>query len=244
MHILYKTFSAALIVLLGWSLPLQAQEEQQWQGQAREMVQEQLQARDIKDPDVLQAMQEVPRHKFVPRLYQELAYQDRALPIAEDQTISQPYIVALMTQLAEVEAQDKVLEIGTGSGYQAAVLAELAQEVHSVEIIPELAREAEETLQELGYENVRIKPGDGFQGWPEHAPFDAILVTCAPPEIPKPLLEQLAPGGRLVIPVGERWQELKLVRKTKDSEIRDQVVTSVKFVPMTGAAVQDLQESD
>jgi protein-L-isoaspartate(D-aspartate) O-methyltransferase len=206
------------------------------------MVQEQLRGRDIEDQKVLQAMLQVPRHRFVPQLYQQLAYQDRALPIAEGQTISQPYIVALMTQLAEIRAEDKVLEIGTGSGYQAAVLAELAQEVYSMEIIPELARQSRETLQDLGYDNVRVKQGDGFQGWPEKAPFQAILVTCAPPEIPDPLLEQLAPGGRLVIPVGERWQELKLVSKSRDGSLQQQTVTSVRFVPMTGEGVQKMQD--
>ncbi|MGM0423573.1 MAG: protein-L-isoaspartate(D-aspartate) O-methyltransferase [Thermodesulfobacteriota bacterium] len=243
MSSLHKALLLALLLLLGSSCALQAQEPD-WQEQRRNMVQEQLEGRDIEDQKVLRAMQEVPRHEFVPRLYQDLSYQDRALPIAEGQTISQPYIVALMTQLTEIQAEDKVLEIGTGSGYQAAVLAELAQEVYSVEIIPELAKQAQEALQELGYENVHVKQGDGFQGWPGKAPFEAILVTCAPPEIPEPLLEQLAPGGRLVIPVGERWQKLKVLRKSQDGSLQEESVTSVRFVPMTGKGVQQMQEDD
>lgn len=243
MRILCQSFCAALMLILTSSLCLQAQ-ELDWEQQRQKMVQEQLKGRDIEDPKVLKAMQKVPRHRFVPEFYQDLAYRDRALPIAQGQTISQPYIVALMTQLAEIAPEDRVLEIGTGSGYQAAVLAELSQEVYSIEIVPELARQAKETLQELGFDNLRVKQGDGFQGWPEQAPFNAILVSCAPPEIPEPLLEQLAPGGRLVIPVGERWQELKVVRKTRDGDLREQIVTSVRFVPMTGPGVKELDNKN
>ncbi len=241
--LLCHSFCVALMLILASSLCLQAQEPD-WEQQRQKMVQEQLKGRDIVDPKVLKAIQKVPRHRFVPDFYQDLAYKDRALPIAQGQTISQPYIVALMTQLADIDPEDRVLEIGTGSGYQAAVLAELSQEVYTIEIVPKLAKQAKETLQGLDFEQVRVKQGDGFQGWPEHAPFDAILVTCAPPEIPAPLLEQLAPEGRLVIPVGERWQELKVVHKTRDGDLREQIVTSVRFVPMTGHGVKELHNKN
>ncbi len=234
------------ILALAWSSIgpwswLQAQ-AQDWESQRKKMVQEQLQARDIESPEVLQAMLEVPRHKFVPERHQYLAYTDQALPIAQKQTISQPYIVALMTELAQVRKKDKVLEIGTGSGYQAAVLAHLAQEVYSIEIIPELAQGARQLLQELGYHNVWVRTGDGFQGWPEQAPFDSILVTCAPPEEPQPLIDQLVPGGRLVIPVGETWQQLKVLHKQEDGTLQDKTVAPVRFVPMTGPGVQELAD--
>src|SRR5690606_38189454 len=162
------------------------------------MVEQQLAARDIDAPRVLQAMRAVPRHRFVPASLAADAYRDQSLPIGHDQTISQPYIVALMTQLARVSPGDRVLEVGTGSGYQAAVLGELGAEVYSIEIVAPLARQAQRLLEELGYANVVVKAGDGYAGWPEHAPFDAIVVTAAPERIPAPLLEQLKPGGRLV----------------------------------------------
>jgi protein-L-isoaspartate(D-aspartate) O-methyltransferase len=197
------------------------------------MVQSQIRARGVKDERVLAAMATVPRHEFVPRDQQGHAYEDRPLPIGEGQTISQPYIVALMTELLEVEKGDKVLEIGTGSGYQAAVLAELTPHVYTIEIIPSLARTAEETLRRLEYDSVQVKTGDGYLGWPEHAPFDAIIVTCAPEEVPKALREQLGEGGRMVIPVGPQWthQTLYLLRKT-DGRLQREEVISVRFVPM------------
>ena len=206
----------------------------------QKMVQEQLKSRGIQDQRVLQAMQKVPRHAFVPEHLAEQAYADHPLPIGHDQTISQPYIVALMSELAEISPQDKVLEIGTGSGYQAAVLAELCRAVYSVEIVEPLAREARQRLEQLGYENVSVRCGDGFQGWEEQAPFDAIVVTCAPPEIPPPLLEQLGEGGRLVIPVGELWQELRVVSKT-GGRLRTREVIPVRFVPMTGQGVEQME---
>jgi len=229
------------VLLLGlallWHLPAEAEPS----GAARrEMVQEQLQARGIKDEGVLQAMRSVERHLFVPQHLKDLAYADRPLPIGHEQTISQPYIVALMTELAHVDSEDRVLEIGTGSGYQAAVLAELCRRVYSVEIIEPLAREARQRLERLGYENVAVRCGDGFKGWKEHAPYDAILVTCAPPDIPSPLIEQLGEGGRLVIPVGELWQELKVVTK-KGGHLRTEDIVPVRFVPMTGQGVERMQ---
>ena len=197
------------------------------------MVAEQLVARDITDPRVLDAMRSVPRHEFVPPAQRERAYDDTPLPIGHGQTISQPYIVALMTQLAELTPQARVLEIGTGSGYQAAVLAAIAREVWSIEILEPLARSAETTLERLGVRNVHVRNGDGWKGWPEAAPFDAIVVTAAPETVPSALLDQLAPGGRLVIPVGDDEQVLEVHQRTPDG-IRVRRVAAVRFVPMTG----------
>jgi protein-L-isoaspartate(D-aspartate) O-methyltransferase len=202
-----------------------------------EMVATQIAARDVKDPRVLEALRRVPRHRFVPDALVDQAYADRPLPIGLGQTISQPYIVALMTELVRPEPSMKVLEVGTGSGYQAAVLAGLVREVYTIEIVPELGQRAEAVLQSLGHANVHVRVGDGFGGWPEHAPFDAIVVTAAPSRIPPPLLEQLAPGGRLVIPVGDSLQELVLVTRTADGYDRRTVIP-VRFVPMTGEAQQ------
>ena len=200
------------------------------------MVQEQLAARDITNPRVLEAMGRVPRHRFVLRGYEYSAYEDRALPINEGQTISQPYIVALMTQLADPQPGDRVLDIGTGSGYQAAVLAEMGAKVWSIEIIPELAEEAKQRLKELNYDKVEVRAGDGYRGWPEHAPFDAIILAAAAPKIPQPLLDQLAPGGKLVLPVGEDGglQDLLVLTKKEDGSIDRETVAPVAFVPMTG----------
>jgi len=203
--------------------------------QARErMVRDQIAARGVSDGRVLAAMRQVPRHEFVLPAYRDRAYDDSPLPIEAEQTISQPYIVALMTELAEVRPGDRVLEVGTGSGYQAAVLAQLGGEVRSIEIIEELARTAWQRLSRLGY-RVRVRHGDGYAGWPEHAPFDAIIVTAAPPSIPPPLEAQLAVGGKLVVPVGEGYQELVVVERTADGYER-RSVAPVRFVPMTGRA--------
>lgn len=207
--------------------------------QRERMVKEQIEARGIKDKRLLQAMRKVKRHLFMPFMYRVWAYEDRPLPIGEGQTISQPYIVALMTELLELQGNEKVLEIGTGSGYQAAVLAELAKEVYTIEILQPLAKRAERLLKTLGYQNIQVKRGDGFLGWPEHAPFDAIIVTCAPEEIPAPLTEQLAEGGRLVIPVGTHWQELKVVKKAGTKQVITNVIP-VSFVPM----LRDKQTQD
>jgi protein-L-isoaspartate(D-aspartate) O-methyltransferase len=200
------------------------------------MLEEQIEARGISDPRVLAALREVPRHEFVPAAHRADAYADRPLPIGEGQTISQPYIVALMTELAAVGPGSVVLEVGTGSGYQAAVLAACGAEVYSVEIVDALAKRAAHDLERLGYPKVHVRSGDGYLGWPEHAPFDAILVTAAAPRVPPALLEQLRVGGRLVIPVGEtgREQSLQVHTRTEHGvEVHD--VVPVRFVPMTGA---------
>ena len=198
------------------------------------MVETQIVARGVRDPCVLTAMREVQRHLFVDPAQRAQAYEDHPLPIAGNQTISQPYIVALMTELAEVTPNEKVLEIGTGSGYQSAVLSRCSREVYSIEIVPELARASGERLRRLGYGNVTVKEGDGYRGWSEHAPFDAIIVTAAPDRIPQPLLDQLAPGGRMVIPVGSFFQELKVLSKDKNGKIGEKDILPVRFVPMTG----------
>jgi protein-L-isoaspartate(D-aspartate) O-methyltransferase len=199
------------------------------------MVSDQLAARGIRDARVLDAMRSVERHRFVPEAERGEAYDDHPLPIGDGQTISQPYIVALMTELALVRPDARVLEIGTGSGYQAAVLSLLAREVWTIEIVEPLAREAADRLARLGYRNVTVRAGDGYGGWPEKAPFDAILVTAAPPEIPAPLLAQLAVGGRLVAPVGDLSQDLVVVERTLSGN-RTRRVAPVRFVPMTGEA--------
>ncbi len=201
------------------------------------MVETQIKARGVKDPRVLSALAKVERHRFVPQEYLDSAYSDQPLPIGEGQTISQPYIVALMTELLELKGNEKVLEIGTGSGYQAAILAELAKEVYTIEIIEPLASKANKTLSDLGYQNVHVKAGDGYLGWPEAAPFDAIIVTAAPDHIPKPLIDQLKEGGRMVVPVGTHTQELvKIVKRSGKIETTN--VIPVLFVPMTGEGVK------
>jgi len=201
----------------------------------RRMVDEQIEAREIVDPRVLEAMRTVPRHEFVPAAERTHAYEDRPLPIGEGQTISQPYIVALMTQLAAVGTGSRVLEVGTGSGYQAAVLEACGAEVYTIEIVDALAKRAQRDLTRLGYKKVHVRSGDGYRGWPEVAPFDAIVVTAAAPRVPPALLEQLRVGGRLVIPVGETWDAQSLqvhVRTETGFEVHD--VVPVRFVPMTG----------
>jgi protein-L-isoaspartate(D-aspartate) O-methyltransferase len=201
------------------------------------MVREQIERQGVKDAKVLAAMRKVPRHEFLPPELRSRAYDDRPLPIAEGQTISQPYIVAFMTEQLDLEPGERVLEIGTGSGYQAAVLAELVKDVYSIEIVEPLARQAAETLKRLGYERVHTRIGDGYLGWPEAAPFQGIIVTCAPNAVPKPLVEQLAEGGRMVIPVGEAGdvQELVVLRKV-DGKLVTKKSLPVRFVPMTGKA--------
>jgi protein-L-isoaspartate(D-aspartate) O-methyltransferase len=199
------------------------------------MVREQIEARGVHTAAVLQAMRKVPRHEFVPESARRAAYDDRPLPIGRGQTISQPYIVALMTELARLTPESRVLEVGTGSGYQAAILAEMAAEVYTIEIVPELALHAEGELARLNYKNVHLRTGDGYRGWPELAPFDAIVVTAAPEKIPPPLFEQLKVGGRLVIPVGDHSQGLKVVTHTAEG-YREENSGSVRFVPMTGRA--------
>lgn len=230
-----------LLVLAGMAAaargPLQSDEA--LAAKRKAMVDRQIAARGVTDPRVLQAMRDVPRHAFVPPEYAALAYEDHPLPIEEGQTISQPYIVALMTQLLALKEGDKVLEIGTGSGYQAAVLARLTDRVFTIEIHEPLAVKASETLTRLGYSQVKVRSGDGFFGWPEEAPFDAVIVTCAVPRVPSSLLEQLAEGGRLVAPLGDTrtYQTLTVITK-KDGQPRVRQVLDVRFVPMTGEALK------
>lgn len=199
------------------------------------MVKEQIQSRGITDAQVLQAMRRVSRHAFVPEEYVSQAYEDHPLPIGYGQTISQPYIVALMSEQLGLQPGDKVLEIGTGSGYQAAILAEMGMEVYTVEIIPELAERAAQTLEEQGYTNVHVRSGDGYFGWEEHAPFDAIIVTAAPDHLPQPLVNQLARGGRLIIPIGPpgSYQSLWLFEKNAEGELVSENLGGVAFVPFT-----------
>lgn len=206
------------------------------------MVEEQIAGRGVENAAVLDALRQVPRHLFIPESVRDQAYEDFPLPIGEGQTISQPYIVALMTQLADLGPEDKVLEIGTGSGYQAAVLSRLAREVYSIEILEPLGRRAAGTLQRLGYDNVHVRVGDGYGGWPEEAPFDAILVTAAAPDQPPPPLEeQLKVGGRMVIPVGKYFQDLVVLTRTPQGKVRRSVIP-VRFVPMTGEIENEPEE--
>jgi len=202
-------------------------------GERRRMVDEQIRGRGVEKDSVLRAMEKVPRHLFVPEELRHLAYADRPLPIGLEQTISQPAIVAYMTEAADISKKERVLEIGTGSGYQAAVLGEVAAEVYSIEIIPELAERARRVLGELGYGNVFVRAGNGYLGWPERAPFDAILVTAAPDEIPQALVDQLAVGGRMVVPVGVGDQEMVIVEKGRKG-VTTRKTIPVRFVPMTG----------
>ncbi|PYL69169.1 MAG: protein-L-isoaspartate(D-aspartate) O-methyltransferase [Verrucomicrobia bacterium] len=202
------------------------------------MVQQQLMARGINDARVLAAMAKVPREEFVPRESRAVSYEDGPMPIGHGQTISQPYIVAFMTEQLRPKPSDRVLEVGTGSGYQAAILAGLVKDVYTIEIIGALAKDAEATLQRLGYKNVYVRVGDGYRGWPEHAPFDAITVTCAPDHVPQPLIDQLKEGGRMIIPVGGFGnQELYLLEK-KNGQLQRQSVLPVRFVPMAGEATE------
>jgi protein-L-isoaspartate(D-aspartate) O-methyltransferase len=205
-----------------------------YQAQREEMVREQIEARGVRNPEVLRVMRETPRHLFVPEALRSQAYLDGPLPIGLGQTISQPYIVAVMTELLQPDKTHKALEIGTGSGYQAAVLSPLVKHLYSIEIVPELARRSAELLKKLGYGNVTVRQGDGYLGWPEEAPFDRIILTAAPSEIPGTLLSQLKPGGRLVAPVARTgWdQDLVLVEKGLDGKLRERSIFPVRFVPM------------
>ncbi len=200
--------------------------------QRQRMVEQQLKPRGIKDERVLGAMAKVPREEFIPMNARGDAYEDGPLPIGYDQTISQPYIVAFMTEQLRPKASDRVLEIGSGSGYQAAILAELVTDVYTIEIVEPLAKNAEATVQRLGYKNVHIRVGDGYKGWPEEAPFDAIVVTCAPENVPQPLVDQLKDGGRMVIPVGERFAQQLYLFEKRNGQLKESVTLPVRFVPM------------
>ncbi|MBN1476502.1 protein-L-isoaspartate(D-aspartate) O-methyltransferase [Candidatus Sumerlaeota bacterium] len=226
----------SLFILLFPSMVI-AQTPEAWAARREAMVARQIEDRGVSDPATLAAMRAVPRHEFVPRDARPLAYADQPLPIGQGQTISQPYIVGYMTEQLELEPDDRVLEVGTGSGYQAAVLAEIASPVYTVEIIPALAQSADSRLARLGYDGIVRRQADGYYGWEEHAPFDAIIVTAAAAgQPPPPLIEQLAPGGRLICPVGTtRWsQNLILVTKDEEGAIRTRPLIGVRFVPLTG----------
>ena len=228
----YLLFAAVATAGCGQQVPTAAD----FAAQRERMVEKQLKFRGIKDERVLAAMAKVPREEFIPVDTRAEAYEDGPLPIGYDQTISQPYIVAFMTEQLRPKSNDRVLEIGSGSGYQAAVLAELVADVYTIDIVEPLAKTAEATLQRLGYKNVHIKVGDGYKGWPEEAPFDAIIVTCAPEKVPQPLVDQLTDGGRMVIPVGERFaQQLYLLEK-KNGQLKESVTLPVRFVPMLRSA--------
>jgi protein-L-isoaspartate(D-aspartate) O-methyltransferase len=221
-------------LLFGLAAPAGCSSSERDYAKERErMVDRQIVARGIRDPRVIAAMKTVPRERFVPRGLRYLAYADAALPIGSGQTISQPYIVALMSESLDLKEHGRVLEVGTGSGYQAAVLAQIADTVYTIEILPELAARAEALLDSLGYRNVRVRAGDGFDGWPSAAPFDGVIVTAAAPRVPEPLAAQLKTGGRLVIPVGEESQELEVYEKTPTG-LRIVSTLPVRFVPMTG----------
>jgi protein-L-isoaspartate(D-aspartate) O-methyltransferase len=235
-----KAHGKAMLRIFGFTLlPLMlpvfsgAQDQGDFARLRHHMVETQIEARGVTDPAVLSAMRRVPRHLFVPEKYRSLAYEDHPIPIGEGQTISQPYIVAYMTEALDLNPTDRVLEIGTGSGYQAAVLAESVKDVYTVEIVETLGLRAKETLEALGYENVHIRIGDGYKGWPPKAPFDAIIVTCAPQAIPEALKNQLKEGGRMIIPVGPVGSVQRLVRCVKkDGRIKKADVMPVRFVPM------------
>jgi protein-L-isoaspartate(D-aspartate) O-methyltransferase len=224
------------LALATFAEPARAASADRFAALRERMVAEQIAARGVTDAAVLRAMRAVPRHEFVPAGGRAQSYADHPLPIGEGQTISQPYIVALMTELARVRPGSRVLEIGTGSGYQAAVLAELGAEVWTIEIVAPLARQAAADLERNGYGGVRTKIGDGYAGWPEAAPFDAVLITAAPPRVPAPLLDQLKPGGRLVVPEGRVEQELVVYTKDDAGRVTRSAVVPVRFVPMTGRA--------
>jgi protein-L-isoaspartate(D-aspartate) O-methyltransferase len=204
----------------------------------QQMVQEQLKPRGIHDERVLAALAKVPREGFVPENLRAKSYADSALPIGHDQTISQPFIVAYMTEQLRLQPNDRVLEIGTGSGYQAAVLAELAKDVYTIEIIEPLAKDASARLARLGYNNAHVKVGDGYQGWPEVAPFDAVIVTCAPDKVPQPLTQQLKEGGRMIIPVGTGLDQQLFLLEKKDGQMAERAILPVRFVPMAGEAAK------
>ncbi|MFC1785037.1 protein-L-isoaspartate(D-aspartate) O-methyltransferase [Candidatus Neomarinimicrobiota bacterium] len=229
-----------LIVQLGSTSLAQSQQSQlhssnmskHWSDKANSMVKFQIEKRGIINADILQVMRVTPRHLFVPPALSTMAYDDYPLPIGKEQTISQPYIVALMTELLELKGDEKILEIGTGSGYQAAVLSQLVDSVYTIEIVESLANTAKKRLDNLNYKNVVVKHGDGYKGWPSLAPFDAIIVTAAPENVPQTLIDQLKVGGCIVIPVGDKWQELQLITKTSSDTIKRKTVIPVRFVPM------------
>lgn len=230
--LLIQLFAILFLPLFGNAFQINNNFPYDWEIAAQIMVNKQIKDRGIIDPKVLDVLSKTPRHKFVPDDMVLYAYDDRPLPIGEGQTISQPYIVALMTELLSLSGKEKVLEIGTGSGYQSAILSLLSNKVYTIEIVKSLAIQAKKVLQELELHNVYVRWGDGYKGWPSEAPFDCIIVTAAPDTIPEALIKQLKIGGKLVIPVGKYWQELKVISKTSDSKINEKTIIPVRFVPM------------
>jgi protein-L-isoaspartate(D-aspartate) O-methyltransferase len=204
----------------------------------QKMVEQQLKPRGIKDERVLAAMAKVPREEFVPENLRDKGYSDSALPIGQDQTISQPFIVAFMTEQLQLQPTDRILEIGTGSGYQTAVLAELVKDVYTIEIVEPLAKDASARLTRLGYSNAHVKVGDGYEGWPDVAPFDAIIVTCAPDKVPQPLTQQLKENGRMIVPVGSGMEQQLFLLEKKDGQLAQTAILPVRFVPMVGQAAK------
>ena len=239
-HLIAVRVRAWLAIVVGLCLgaahPIRAQTADQWAEARRVMVEEAIIGGGIKRPDVIDSLRATPRHEFIPAPQRKNAYFDMALPIGEGQTISPPLVVAFMTEQLDPKATDKVLEIGTGSGYQAAVLSPLAREVYTIEIVEPLGRRAAKTLKRLSYSNVHIKIGDGFQGWPEHAPFDKIIVTCSPENVPQPLVDQLREGGRIVVPLGQRYQQMLYLMKKVGGKLVTESLEPTFFVPMTGRA--------
>lgn len=235
--LVYLSVGAILGVLDG---ELSAQQDT-FAMQRQRLVEDIILPGGIKDPRVVEAIRQTPRHEFVDPAHRQAAYADMALPIGEGQTISSPYIVAVMTEVLDPQPTDRVLEIGTGSGYQAAVLAPLVDQVYTIEIVESLGRQADRVLKRLGYENVHVRLGDGFKGWPEAAPFDKIIVTCSPEDVPMPLVEQLAEGGLMVIPVGERYQQTLTLMRKQDGQLQRQALRPTLFVPMTGRAEEERQ---
>jgi len=228
---------ALLLVTLA-TASADAQRRDGFEAQRKRLVEENVAGAGVKDPRVLQSLLDTPRHEFVAPALRDQAYYDMALPIGSQQTISSPFIVAYMTECLDPQPTDKVLEIGTGSGYQAAVLSPLVQDVYTIEIVPALGRAAERVLRKLNYKNVHTKVGDGFKGWPEHAPFDKVIVTCSPEKVPQPLVDQLAEGGLMVIPVGERYQQTLFLMRKRDGRLQSEALRPTLFVPMTGTAEQ------
>src|SRR5437868_12107498 len=226
----------AVAVLAAGGCGQKALQPSDFAAQRQQMVERQLMTRGINDQRVLAAMAKVPREEFVTQEARSASYEDGPLPIGYGQTISQPYVVAFMTEQLRPKPSDRVLEVGTGSGYQAAILAELVSDVYSIEIVEPLAKDAEATLQRLGYKNVHVKVGDGYKGWPEEAPFNAVIVTCAPEKVPQSLVEQLKDDGRMVIPVGEQFAQQLYVLETKNGQLKESVTLPVRFVPMTREA--------
>lgn len=233
-EIVFLTLTLLPIFLLT-DFPTVEENPDEYMSRRWEMVENQLISRGIQDSRLIQAMLKIPRHMFVPEDLRESAYGDNPIPIGMDQTISQPYIVALMTELLRLKEKEKVLEVGTGSGYQTAILAEMGCEVYTVEILEPLLQKARKALESLGYDNIRYRTGDGYKGWEEFSPFDAIIVTAAPDHIPQPLIDQLKINGRMIIPVGDLYQELVLIKK-KEKGVDMKTITPVRFVPMTGEA--------